>query len=125
MILIPIIELLPINDLHFTPANAGEMSSMLVGLASVISAIGSACAAVLAAKNSRKIEEVHKATNGMKDDLVQSTGDKRYAEGIADAAGDKRYKAGVIRGEDHPRHRLIKKRNLKREQKPKTKRTKG
>jgi hypothetical protein len=41
-------------------------------------------------RNGRKIEEVHKATNSMKDALVESTKKESYA-------------AGVKHGEDHPR----------------------
>ncbi len=57
------------------------MSALLSGIALVITAI-----------NTRKINEVRTATNGMSATINKLTGDARYAE-------------GVTQGEDNPRPR--------------------
>jgi hypothetical protein len=66
------------------------VSSIITAIASLISAVGSAAAVLMAIKNGRRIDEVHTATNGMKEELVKVTGEKKFAE-------------GVKQGEDYPR----------------------
>lgn len=85
------------------------------GIASIIAAAGSAIAAVLSglsllisARNSRKIELVHKATNGMSVRLNQITGEAEHAKGVIQGeknTSEGRYADGVKWGRDHPRQR--------------------
>jgi hypothetical protein len=83
---------------------AADVASIITATAALVAACGSATAVVMAVKNGRKIdgnseridtnsnriEEVHQATNGMKEQLVKVTGDAKFAE-------------GVTQGEEHPR----------------------
>jgi len=57
---------------------AGEIAQIMTAAA----AIGSC---VLSWRNSRKIEEVHKSTNSMKDELVAVTAKSSKAEGKKEA----------------------------------------
>jgi hypothetical protein len=67
-----------------------EIASIITAVAALVAALGSSFAVVIGVLNSRKIQQVHDATNGMKDQLVKVTGDAKYAE-------------GVKHGEDNPR----------------------
>lgn len=90
-----------------THTSLTEWTALFIGLSSLVSALGSAAAAFLAARNARGIEAVHNATNGMKEELVKSTGDRRYAE-------------GRMHGEDYPRRRPIDRRAAKGKAKKRT-----
>jgi hypothetical protein len=59
-------------------------------IAQLITAIVLALNFMQSWRNGRKIEEVHRATNSMKDALVASTAKESYA-------------AGLKEGEEHPR----------------------
>lgn len=54
---------------------AGEFGQILIGLAATSSA-------ALSWRNSLKIEQVHKATNSMKDELVSEVRKASLAEGL-------------------------------------------
>ena len=60
---------------------APEFSGIITSRAALIGACGSVLAVILGLKNSRNIEKVHQATNGMKTELVRVTGDAKFAEG--------------------------------------------
>lgn len=60
----------------------GDLAAIIAASASMVAAIGSLISVIMGLKNSRKIEQVHLATNGMKEELVKVTGDKRFAEGV-------------------------------------------
>jgi hypothetical protein len=64
-----------------------EISSIIVSMATLITAVGGV---LIGLRNTRRIEDVHKATNGMAAKLAKVTGDVRYNE-------------GVTQGEDNPR----------------------
>ncbi len=73
------------------------------GIASIIAAVGAAISALLSgvalvigALNSKKIDQVHTATNGMSERLNRITGEAEHAKGYAE---------GVKQGEDNPRQR--------------------
>jgi uncharacterized protein YoxC len=66
---------------------AGDISSLIISLATLVTAVGGV---IIGLRNTRRIEEVHKATNGMHAELMQVTGDAKYAEGVS-------------HGEEHPR----------------------
>lgn len=51
-------------------------------IAQTITALAAAAAVALTWRNSRKIEQVHKATNSMKDELVTEVRNASLAEGI-------------------------------------------
>lgn len=53
----------------------GEFGQLLTGIAALM-------AAVTSIRNGRKIEEVHKATNSMKDELVAVTKLEAFAAGM-------------------------------------------
>lgn len=57
-------------------------------LLTALGVIGTLCVAVfnarLSTSNARKIEEVHKATNSMKDELVAATRSESHAAGVAE-----------------------------------------
>ncbi len=59
----------------------GEVAQIIVALATLVSSIG---ALLVGWRNSRKIEAVHQATNGITDRLVASTAKASHAEGVAD-----------------------------------------
>ncbi len=56
----------------------GEIAQLIASIATLITAVG---AVVIGLRNSRKIEEVHVATNSMKDQLVASTALAANAQG--------------------------------------------
>jgi hypothetical protein len=84
-----------------------DIAAIISASASLIAAIGSAVAVIGTVLNGRKITEVHKATNGMKDELVKTTGEKAYAQGVKDGqtTNTVQYDAGVKQGEEFPRPR--------------------
>ena len=56
--------------------------SALPGILTGLAALGSACASfVVIIKTNKKVEEIHKATNSMKDELVKVTGEAEHAKG--------------------------------------------
>jgi hypothetical protein len=67
-----------------------EIAAVITSVSSLVAAVGSAVGVVVSARNGRRIELVHLATNSMKDELVKVTGEQKYAEGLK-------------HGEDNPR----------------------
>lgn len=63
-----------------------EIARMISAIGSLVAACASVIGAVVTLKNSRKIQEVHLLTNGMRADLIRATGDLRYAEGLKEGA---------------------------------------
>ena len=59
----------------------GDLANLLTAVGTLIAAGASSVGVLIAIRNSKKIEEVHVATNGMKAELVKVTGDAKYAEG--------------------------------------------
>ena len=57
----------------------GEVAQIITSIATLIAACG---AILIGWWNAAKIEEVHKATNSMKDELVAATAKSSKAEGI-------------------------------------------
>jgi len=55
-----------------------DVAQIIVALATLVSSVG---ALLVGWRNSRKIEQVHRATNSMKDELVLSTALAARAEG--------------------------------------------
>lgn len=53
-------------------------------LAQLLTAFAALIAAGVSVWNAVKIEQVHIATNSMKDALVKSTGEQAYAKGVKD-----------------------------------------
>ncbi len=58
-----------------------EIAQILVALATLVSAF---TGLVIGIRNTRKIQEVHIATNSMKDELVETTKLAAHAAGMAD-----------------------------------------
>lgn len=83
----------------------GDIAAIIAAFSSLVAAFGSAAAVIMSARNGRKIEQVHLATNSMKDELVRVTGDAKYLEGMkqGEENGKAQFKAGVSQGEDYPR----------------------
>jgi hypothetical protein len=71
-----------------------DIAAIISAVASLVAASGSAIAVIMAVKNSRKIEQVHLATNGMKNELIKVTGDAKYAEGLLHGEENPRDKKG-------------------------------
>lgn len=67
-----------------------ELAAVISSVSSLVAAIGSAVAVVMTARNGRRIEQVHRATNGMHAEMMKVSGEAKYAEGRDD-------------GERHPR----------------------
>lgn len=72
-----------------TEMSGSDIALVIGAFGTLISAIASSVAVVLTAmnrvtnlSNSRKIDEVHAATNGMKIELVNTTAKASYAEGL-------------------------------------------
>jgi hypothetical protein len=82
-----------------------DVAAIIAALASLVAAIGSTVAVIGTAINGRQIERVRLATNGMKDDLVRTAGEKAFAEGVKHGQTNNtvEYDAGVKQGEDNPR----------------------
>lgn len=66
-----------------------QAAAILTAVSLLLTAIFSGYAAILSARNGRKadrieagVAEVHRATNGMKDELVASTGREQRAAGV-------------------------------------------
>ena len=59
-----------------------DIAPIISASASLVAAIGSFIAVVMTVWNGRKIEQVHIATNSMKDELVKVTGEQKFAEGV-------------------------------------------
>lgn len=78
-----------------------DIGALLTGIASIIAACGSAYSSYLSYKNGHAIEVIRKSTNGITTQLLEATGDRKYAE-------------GVIQGEDFPRRRPRRPRHPKR-----------
>jgi len=57
----------------------GELSQLITAIATFIAAAG---ALIVSIHNTRKIREVHIATNSMKDELVAATAKSSKAEGV-------------------------------------------
>ena len=57
---------------------------LLAIIASVPPTLASIAALVVSLRNGRKVEEVHKATNSMKDALVAAAKLEGHAQGVAD-----------------------------------------
>lgn len=66
------------------------MTDYITPVAQLITALVALAAFLQSSRNGRKIEEVHKATNSMKDELVKTTATANFA-------------AGAKQGEDNPR----------------------
>jgi hypothetical protein len=64
-----------------------EIAQIILSIATLVTACGGVA---IGLRNSRRIEDVHKATNGMAAKLAEVTGEVKYAE-------------GVTQGEEHPR----------------------
>lgn len=67
-----------------------EFAAVISSVSSLVAAIGSSVAVVMSARNGRKIEQVHLATNSMKDELVKVTGEAEYAKGLKHGADNPR-----------------------------------
>ncbi len=64
-------------------------SEMILSIGSLIVAIANAIAIVLTSvRNMHKVEEIHRATNSMKDQLVAATAKGSLAEGMAQGRAD-------------------------------------
>ncbi len=57
----------------------GEVAQIITSLATLVAACG---AVAMSFRNSRKIEEVHKATNSLTDRLVETTKTEAHAAGV-------------------------------------------
>jgi len=61
---------------------SGEsIAQIITSIAALVAAFGSVIAAIVSARNARKIEEVHKATNSLTDRLVETTKTEAHAAG--------------------------------------------
>lgn len=60
----------------------GDASQLMIALGQLIVAGIALASYVQSRRNASKIEEIHKATNSMKDALVKSTGDESFARGV-------------------------------------------
>lgn len=72
-----------------TEISGSDVALIIGAFGTLISAVASSIAVVLTAMNrstsltnTKKIEEVHIATNGMKNELVATTAKASYAEGL-------------------------------------------
>ena len=65
----------------------GEVAQIITSVATLIAACG---AILIGWWNARKIEEVHKATNSMKDELVAATAKSSKAEGLKEGRDERR-----------------------------------
>lgn len=61
-----------------------EVAQIITALGSLIAALASAAALIMSVRNSRGIERVRVATDGMKDELVAATAQGSLARGTAD-----------------------------------------
>ena len=61
---------------------SADIAPIITSIASLVAAFGSSLAVIMGIWNSRKIKEIHTATNGMKAELVKVTGDAKFAEGV-------------------------------------------
>lgn len=59
-----------------------EFAALMQAIGTVVAAIASIIAVGMAVRTQRKVELVHLATNGMKDELVKVTGEAKFAEGF-------------------------------------------
>jgi hypothetical protein len=60
----------------------GEVAALATGMGVLLNAVATAFSLAQSLRNGRKIEEVHLATNSMKDALVASTDKEAFARGI-------------------------------------------
>ena len=60
-----------------------ELTQLLLALGFFLNALGTIAGAIQSFRNGGKIEQIHKATNSMKDALVASTARASLAEGMA------------------------------------------
>ena len=70
--------------LHDIVLTIQEIAALLGSIAAMVAAVASVLAVYGTTSNRRRIEEVHRSTNGMKDQLVEAVGGRRYAEGVID-----------------------------------------
>lgn len=59
-----------------------EIAQVVTAVGLLLTGMSSAMGLLQSWRNGRKIEEIHVATNSMKDKLVQVTGEAKYAEGL-------------------------------------------
>lgn len=64
--------------------SAADVSSMLTALSLLVASVASLVAAIVGLRNSRKIEVVRQATNGLKQELVAVTRAQALIEGHRD-----------------------------------------
>jgi hypothetical protein len=58
-----------------------ELAQLITAMATLVTAVS---ALVVGIRNSRKIEEVHKSTNGKMEELLNVTRDAAHAKGMKD-----------------------------------------
>jgi hypothetical protein len=59
-----------------------EMAALATGIGVLLNAVVTVFSLIQSLRNGRKIEQVHLATNSMKDALVDVTGKEAYARGV-------------------------------------------
>jgi hypothetical protein len=59
-----------------------EMAALATGIGVLLNAVVTVFSLIQSMRNGRKIEDVHLATNSMKDALVASTEKESYARGV-------------------------------------------
>ena len=67
-------------------------------VAQLITAFAVALTAWSSMRNGRKIEEVHKATNSMKDELVAATRSESHAAGVAEGTLTEQIRVAELKG---------------------------
>ena len=65
-----------------TMSEPNDIAQIITALASLIAAAGSAIAVVMSVRQGRRIEDVHRGTNGMSEKLLKITGESEHAKGV-------------------------------------------
>lgn len=68
----------------------GDIAQVIIASAALLASLTSAAALVVSVRNGRKIEQVHVATNSMKDELVAVTRKDALAEGLKEGREETR-----------------------------------
>lgn len=74
------------TDLHGLDFNG--MASVITALTALLAAFTSLISVLISLRNGRKIEQVHLATNSMKDELVKTVGEAEHAKGYKQATDE-------------------------------------
>ena len=74
----------------------GELALIITAAATLLAAIGGLAVGIgglfISIRNSRSIEQVHKATNSMKDELVQEVRESALAQGLKQGRAERKGK---------------------------------